>query len=205
MGRGTDYDAVVVGAGPNGLAAAIVLARAGASVLVVEHGDRPGGGTRSAELTLPGYVHDVCSAVHPLGIASPYLRSLPLEAHGLAWLHPEVPLAHPLDDGRAGVLLRDVEATGDAVGDRQGWGRLMGPLVGSWDGVVDSVLGPLLRLPRHPVSLVRFGARALWPATTLCRRLLGGDLAPALFAGVAAHSVAALDQPLTAAAGLVLG
>ena len=204
LARRTEYDAVVVGSGPNGLAAAITLAQAGASVLVVEQGERPGGGARSAELTRPGFVHDVCSAVHPLGVASPYLRSLPLEDHGLAWLHPEVPLAHPLDGGRAAVLLRDLEATGDALGD-PGWRRLMGPLVTSWDEVLASILGPMLRVPRHPVTLSRFGARAVWPATTLANRVLGGELAPALFAGIAAHSVAALDRPLTAAAGLVLG
>jgi phytoene dehydrogenase-like protein len=204
MAPAPEYDAVVVGAGPNGLAAAIALARAGASVVVIEHGDRSGGGTRSAELTLPGFVHDVCSAVHPLGVASPYLRSLPLEAHGLRWLHPEVPLAHPLDDGRAAVLLRDLDATAEALGDR-GWRRLMGPLVASWDGVLDSILGPILRPPRHPVALARFGIRALWPATTLAGRMLDGQLAPALFAGIAAHSVAALHRPLTAATGLVLG
>jgi phytoene dehydrogenase-like protein len=205
MAPAPEYDAVVVGAGPNGLAAAITLARAGASVVVIEHGDRAGGGTRSAELTLPGFVHDICSAVHPLGAASPFLRTLPLEAHGLTWLHPEVALAHPLDDGRAAVLLHDVGATGDAVDDRRGWCRVMGPLVASWDEVLASILGPLVRLPRHPLALARFGARAVWPATALSARILTGDLAPALFAGIAAHTVAALDQPMTAAAGLVLG
>ena len=199
-----EYDAVVVGAGPNGLAAAVALAGRGASVLVVEQGDTPGGGCRSAALTLPGFVHDVCSAVHPLGAASPYLQTLGLAEHGLEWVHPEVLLAHPLDGGRAGVLLRDVGATGEAVGDVDGWRRLLGPVVDRWEAVMAGVLGPLLRVPRHPVALAHFGLRALWPATTLARRALGSPEAQALFAGIAAHSVAALERPLTAAAGVML-
>lgn len=201
----TDHDAVVVGAGPNGLAAAVALAAAGVSVLVVEQGDTPGGGCRSAELTLPGFVHDVCSAVHPLGAASPYLNSLALSEHGLEWLHPEVLLAHPLDDGTAGVLLRGVDDTGEAVGDAAGWRRLMGPVVDGWDAVMAGVLGPLFRVPRHPVALARFGLRAMWPATVLARQVLGSPQAQALFTGIAAHSVAALERPLTAAAGVMLG
>ncbi len=198
-----EYDAVVVGAGPNGLAAAAALAGAGASVLVVEQDERPGGGCRSAELTLPGFVHDVCSAVHPTGAASPFLRSLALSDHGLSWLHPEVLAAHPLDGGSAGVLLRGVQDTARALDD-PGWRRLLGPLVTRWDDVSDSVLGPLLRLPRHPLALAAFGVRALWPATTLARRALATDAGRALFAGIAAHSVTALERPLTAAAGILL-
>ena len=196
---------MVVGSGPNGLAAAAALARDGASVLVVEQLDRPGGGSRSAELTLPGFVHDVCSAVHPLAVGSPFLQTLPLKDHGLEWLHPEVMLAHPLDDGSAGVLLRGVDETGRALGDRRGWNRLMGPVVSAWDDVQDSVLAPLLRLPRHPFALARFGVRAAWPATALARAALSAEAARALFAGIAAHSVTALERPLTAAAGVVLG
>ncbi|HEV2069358.1 MAG TPA: NAD(P)/FAD-dependent oxidoreductase [Acidimicrobiales bacterium] len=197
------YDAVVVGAGPNGLAASIRLAQAGASVLVVEQHDQPGGGCRSAELNLPGFLHDVCSAVHPMGAASPYLRSLSLADHGLQWLHPEVLLAHPLDDGSAGVLLREVEDTARALDD-PGWSRLLGPLVESWDDVLDSVLAPVLRVPRHPLSMGRFGLRALWPATVLASRMLANDRSRALFAGIAAHSVNALERPLTSAAGILL-
>lgn len=198
-----EYDAVVVGAGPNGLAAAVAMARGGASVLVVEQGERPGGGCRSAELTLPGFVHDVCSAVHPMGIASPFLSSLPLGDAGLTWLHPEVLAAHPLDDGTTGVLLRGVDETSRALHD-PGWRRLFGPLVSRWDAVADSVLAPVLRLPSHPLAMARFGVRALWPATVLARRTLRTDAARALFAGVAAHSINALERPLTSAAGLVL-
>ena len=197
------YDAVVVGAGPNGLAASIRLAQAGASVLVMEQHDQPGGGCRSAELNLPGFLHDVCSAVHPMGATSPYLRSLSLADHGLQWLHPEVLLAHPLDDGSAGVLLRGVEDTAQALDD-PGWRRLLGPMVERWDDVLDSVLAPVLRVPRHPVSMGRFGLRALWPATVLASRVLANDRSQALFAGVAAHSVNALERPLTSAAGIVL-
>jgi phytoene dehydrogenase-like protein len=197
------YDAVVVGAGPNGLAAGVRLAQAGASVLVVDQHDQPGGGCRSAELTLPGYVHDVCSAVHPMGAASPYLRSLPLHEHGLTWLHPDVLLAHPLDDGSAGVLLRGVEETSRALDD-SGWSRLLGPLVARWDDVLDSVLTPVLRPPRHPLTMARFGLRALWPATVLASKALGNDRSRALFAGIAAHSINALERPLTSAAGVLL-
>lgn len=198
-----EYDAVVVGAGPNGLAGAVRLAQAGASVLVVEQADRPGGGCRSAELTLPGFVHDVCSAVHPMAVASPYLRSLPLADHGLRWLHPEVMLAHPLDDGSAGVLQGGVEDTARALGD-PGWRRLLGPPVAGWDDVVGSVLAPLLRLPRHPLALARFGVRAAWPAHALAATALGTEAGRALFAGISAHSVSALERPLTAAAGIML-
>jgi phytoene dehydrogenase-like protein len=197
------YDAVVVGAGPNGLAAAVRLAEAGASVLVLEQHDRAGGGCRSAELTLPGYLHDVCSAVHPMGAASPYLRTLPLHDHGLTWLHPDVLLAHPLDGGSAGVLLRGVEETSRALDD-SGWSRLLGPLVARWDDVLDSVLAPVLRPPRHPLTMARFGLRALWPATVLASKALGNDRSRALFAGIAAHSINALERPLTSAAGVLL-
>src|SRR5947209_11191648 len=128
-----DYDAVVVGAGPNGLAAAITLARAGRSVVVFEASDTIGGGCRTKELTLPGFCHDVCSAIHPLGLASPFMRSLPLERYGLEWVHPLAPLAHPLDDGTAAVLERSVEATGTTLGrDAAAYRRLMGPLAANW-------------------------------------------------------------------------
>src|SRR5262245_36381972 len=155
------YDAVVVGSGPNGLAAAITMARAGHSVLVLEARDTIGGGTRTAELTLPGFRHDICSAIHPLGVASPFLRTLPLAEHGPEWITPPAALPHPFDDGTAAVLERSVTATADTLGqDATAYQRLMAPLVESWDAIADTVLGPL-RLPQHPLAMARFGLHAL--------------------------------------------
>jgi phytoene dehydrogenase-like protein len=210
---GTDADAVVVGAGPNGLAAAVTLARAGLSVVVLEAAGRPGGGTRSEELTLPGFVHDVCSTIHPLGVASPFFAGLPLGDHGLAWVHPQAPAAHPLPDGSAAVLERSLDATADALGaasrlpgrparDGRTWHRLLDPLVEHWDELSATLLGPLLRVPRHPVVLGRFGARALMPAAGLARLAFQGDAARGLFAGLAAHAILDLRAPLTSSFGL---
>jgi phytoene dehydrogenase-like protein len=197
-------DAVVVGAGPNGLAAAVTLAEAGASVVVLEAADEIGGGARSRELTLPGLVHDVCSAIHPLGVASPYLTTLPLDEHGLEWRFPEIDLAHPLDGGRAGVLVRDLDATAAGLGDDgPAWRRLFGPLVERFDRVGGEILQPVLHVPRHPVDLVRFGLRALPPATLLAR-LLRTDEARSLLAGAAAHAFTPLSRPLTSAVGVTL-
>jgi len=199
-------DAVVVGAGPNGLAAAITLARAGASVVVVEAADRPGGGTRSGELTLPGYVHDVCSAIHPLGVASPFFLEAhaDLAAHGLDWVHPEIPVTHPLPGGRAAVLHRSLGATADALGrDGRAWRGLVAPLVRRWPGFAESVLGPMLRLPSHPVTLTRFGLRALPPAAPLARALFRDPPARAVFAGLAAHAILDLRTPLTSSFGVM--
>ncbi|HEX8218084.1 MAG TPA: NAD(P)/FAD-dependent oxidoreductase [Chloroflexia bacterium] len=205
MSKGTTYDAVVVGSGPNGLAAAITLSRAGKSVLLIEAEETIGGGTRSAQLTLPGFTHDVCSAIHPLAVASPFFRSLPLEEHGLEWVHPPTPLAHPLDDGSAALLERSIEATGRSLGpDAEAYGRLVGPIVSDWERLEGSVLGPL-RVPRHPIALVRFGLRALFPARLLAHTAFRGEHARALFAGMAAHSLLSLDKPLSAASGLLLG
>jgi phytoene dehydrogenase-like protein len=202
------YDAVVIGAGPNGLAAAITLARAGRSVLVIEAKETVGGGSRSAELTLPGYVHDVCSAIHPLGVGSPFFRALPLEKHGLEWIHPQVPLAHPLDDGEAAVLHRSVEATGETLGrDADAYRKLMLPLAHDCETILDAILGPLrpLRILRHPFALARFGLGAIQPARAFAERRFQGREARALFAGMAAHSMLALEQPPSAASGLMLG
>src|SRR4051812_6257436 len=149
-------DAVVVGAGPNGLAAAIVLARAGLSVRVLEAADSVGGGARSAELTLPGFVHDVCSAIHPLGVASPFFRSLPLDRHGLEWVEPPAAVAHPFDDGAAVLVERSPDAAVPALGeDEEQWQRLFGPLARAADSLLEDVLAPL-HVPAHPLLLARF-------------------------------------------------
>lgn len=200
------YDAIVIGSGPNGLAAAITLARQQRSVLVVEAESAFGGGARSAELTLPGFVHDVCSAIHPLGIVSPFFRDVaPLAQHGLEWIHPPAPLAHPLDDGSAAVMEQSLEATGRTLGpDADAYRRLMEPLVNGATALFDETLRPL-GPPRHPILMARFGMRALWPATTLARAWFSGRHARALFAGMAAHSILPLERILTAAVGLMLG
>ena len=200
------YDAVVVGSGPNGLAAAIRLAQAKLSVLVVEANDTVGGGTRSAELTLPGYVHDVCSAVYPLGVGSPFFRHLPLQKYGLSWVQPELPLAHPLENGQAAVLRRSVADTAAGLGqDRGSYEALMTPLVSNWEALAGEFLQPLLHKPGHPLLLARFGLRALAAATALATSRFQGAEARALFAGLAAHSFLPLEQRASAAFGLVLG
>jgi phytoene dehydrogenase-like protein len=195
----------VVGSGPNGLAAAITLARAGRRVLVREAEDTLGGGVRSSELTLPGFVHDVCSSIHPFVPGSPFFRSLPLGEHGLELVHPLCALAHPLDDGSAVVLHRSLEDTVDGLGvDGEAYRRVVGSVVEDWFELERAVLGPPLSAPRHPVALGRFALHALRPAAGLARSAFTTERARALFAGCAAHSMVPLERSPTAAFGLVL-
>ncbi|MBS1564503.1 MAG: NAD(P)/FAD-dependent oxidoreductase [Bacteroidetes bacterium] len=199
----TNPDAVVVGSGPNGLAAAIALQQQGVRVLLLEAKDSIGGGMRTSPLTLPGFLHDVCSAVHPLAVASPFFRSLPLEKHGLYWLQPPVAAAHPLDNGPAAVLLQSMEETAQLLGaDAAAYRQLMGPLVHDWPLLVDDVLAPL-RLPAHPTVMARFGMKALASALRVSQRF-HTQSGKALWAGMAAHSLMPLEDAATAAAGLVL-
>ena len=199
------YDAAIIGSGPNGLSAGITLARAGKPVVVLEARDTIGGGTRSAELTLPGFRHDICSALHPLGVASPAFRDLPLAQYGLSWITPPASLAHPLDDGTAVMLEGTVDQTAASLGpDATAYRRLMRPLVDRWQALLDDVLGPL-RIPSHPLLMARFGLSALLPATTLARTVFRGERARAMFAGMAAHAMLPLTSPATGAIGLILG
>ena len=198
-----EYDAVVIGSGPNGLAAGVELAGAGASVLVVEARDEIGGGTRVAELTLPGFRHDVCSAVHPMGILSPFFRSLPLGRHGLEWISPQASVAHPMPDGPAVMQYRSLERTGEGLGaDAEEYRRLMAPFLRDPHALLADLLGPL-RIPAHPVGMARFGLVAVQSATALCSRRFREERAAALFAGCAGHSVLPLSKPLTAALGMI--
>src|SRR5699024_7281667 len=202
--------AVVVGSGPNGLAAAIRLTQAGLAVTVVEAADTPGGGTGSGELTLPGLLHDECSAFHPLGAASPCFSALGLERHGLRWRWPEIDLAHPLDDGRAALAGRDPALPERSLGSDAGrWRRMFAWAqreeggAGGFDAAVGEILRPLLHVPRHPITLGRFGVRGALPATVTARRF-ADEPARALFMGAAAHKFGRLDAPLTGAVGLLL-
>jgi phytoene dehydrogenase-like protein len=197
------FDAVVIGSGPNGLSAAVTLAQRGASVLVLEASDEIGGGTRTAELTLPGFHHDVCSAVHTTGILSPLFRSLPLEDHGLRWIVPEASVAHPLDDQPAVIMWRSVARTCEELGaDAASYRALVEPFLGNPDGFFDDVLGPL-GWPEHPGMFVRFGLEAMWPATSFARWRFQQSRARALFAGCAGHSVLPLSKMFTAALGVI--
>jgi phytoene dehydrogenase-like protein len=197
-------DAVVVGAGPNGLTAAVLLARAGIKVTVLEAADEIGGGTRTSELTLPGLLHDHCSAVHPMGAGSPVLRALDLEQHGVVWRQPEVDLAHPLDDGAGASIWRSLADTEAALGvDGRAWHRLFEPLSNEFDALADEVFRSVIHLPKRPLRLAQFGVRALQPASWIARRWRTAG-ARALFAGAAAHAFQPLHTATTAAIGLML-
>jgi phytoene dehydrogenase-like protein len=201
-----DNRAVVIGSGPNGLTAAIVLARTGRKVTVYEQSQTLGGGARSGELTLPGFVHDICSAVHPLAVSSPAFEEFPLASYGLEWIQPPAPVAHPLDDGSAVLLERSLQDTGrNLEPDGERWIRLFKPLIKAWPKLRHDLLAPALRIPRHPLGMARFGLEAFRPASALARSRFRGVRARALFAGMAAHSVMPLEAPLSAAFGLILG
>lgn len=199
------WDAVVVGAGPNGLAAAVELARRGLKVLVRERAPVPGGSARTEELTEPGFLHDVGSAVYPLGVGSPFFSSLPLEEHGLEWIHPDVPLAHPLEGGEAAVLHRSVDETAQALGtDGDAYRGLVAPFVDAWPDFVGHVLDAPLRPPRRPGLMARFGRSGLRSGTDLVSGTFKTPEAAALFGGNAAHSGLPLDRSPSAGVGLVL-
>jgi phytoene dehydrogenase-like protein len=201
----SSYDAVVVGSGPNGFAAAITLAKAGYKVALYEAKDTIGGGMRTKELTLPGFKHDVCSAIQPLGMASPFFRELPLEKFGLEWIHPDAPLAHPLDDG-AVMMERSLEQTAQSLGvDGEAYQFLFSSFTQNSDKLIKSFLAPLIRIPQNPFLMAHFGLYALRSCTMLCNGLFKTKEAKALFAGLAAHAIQPLTAPATASFGLVLG
>ncbi len=198
-------EAFVIGAGPNGFTAAILLAEAGLRATIIEAEASLGGGARSAELTLPGFLHDICSAVHPLAIGSPAFAGFPLAEHGLDWIQPAIPVAHPFDDGSATVLYRSVDQTCGALGmDGVRYARVVKPLVDGWSELASEILQPILHLPRSPLLLGRFGWQACRPAAMAARRLFRTPRVQALFAGLSAHSVLSLDAPGSAAFGWIL-
>lgn len=198
------HDVVVVGSGPNGLAAAVMMARAGRSVLMLEAEETIGGAARTVEFTLPGFRHDAFSSVYPLGIGSPFFSSLPLEEHGLEWVHPPAPLAHPFDDGTAALLERSVHATGETLGDDAGaWRKLVWPLVAHWHALAPDLLAPL-GLPRHPLRMAAFGRHGLRSLQAVAESRFGGERARALLGGCSAHVGLPLTWAATASYGLVL-
>lgn len=198
-----DYDAIVIGSGPNGLAAAIKLAQAGLKVGLFERQATIGGGMRTAELTLPGFHHDVCSAVHPLGLASPYFQTLNLQEHGLRWIHPPYPFAHPYDNEEAAILDRSIEATADSLKENN-YEKIMNSLAKDWPLIANDILAPL-RIPQHPLKMLEFGMMGIQSATGFVERNFVNNRAKSFFAGIAAHSNIPLDKLLTASFGLILG
>ena len=196
--------AVIVGGGPNGLAAALRLAREGIDVTVLEAEDTVGGGARSGELTVPGVIHDHCSAFHPLGVGSPFWTEVGLEKYGLTWRWPEIDCAHPLDDGPSGLLFRSIDATAEGLGpDDKRWRALFSDIVAGFDDLAGDLMRPIVNVPRHPLRLAAFGPRAVLPATVLARWFRTAR-ARALYGGIAAHAFTRLDRPLTASLGLVI-
>jgi phytoene dehydrogenase-like protein len=196
----------IIGSGPNGLAAAITLAQRGVAVTVYERNAQPGGACSTAEVTLPGFLHDLGSSAYPLGVASPFFRSLPLKDFGLRWIQPEAAVAHPLDDGTALLLEHSFEATAAqfTAHDARAWKSLLAPSVRNWPALVEDFTQPLLRIPSHPIAMAQFGLPAMLPATWLAKAFFHGERARALFAGIAAHSVLPLSRIASAATGLVL-
>lgn len=198
-----EYDAVIIGSGPNGLAAAITLQQQGLQVLLLEGRNKIGGGLRTEALTLPGYLHDVCSAIHPLAVGSPFFETLPLREYGLEYIYPEIPIAHPFDNGTAALLKNSLTATANLLGaDEEAYVNLLLPLVNTWPNIVEDVLAPL-HFPEHPLDMARFGWKALTPVTRLARRFKT-EAAKSLLAGMAAHGVLPLDNAATSAIALVL-
>jgi len=194
--------AVVVGGGPNGLAAAIALAAEGVEVTILEAADEVGGGARSSEAIVPGLLHDHCSAIHPMAVGSPFLRNFNLDRYGLAWRWPEVDCVHPLDGGSAGVLYRSVQQTAAGLGrDGRRWLRAFGYPASRFDALSEDIMGPLLRIPHHPLKLARFGAPTVLPASTFAR-VFRTEEGQALFGGVAAHTFRPLHYPMTSAIGM---
>jgi len=197
------YDAIVVGSGPNGLSAAITLQQAGVSVLLLEGKETIGGGLRTAEITLPGYLHDICSAIHPMAVASPFMSALPLQEHGLEFIYPDIAAAHPFDDGTAALLKKSIGETAQLLGkDERAYTKLIQPLTKIWPHIAADILGPL-HIPKHPLWMAQFGLQALTSANYLSRKFQTAK-AKGLWAGMAAHSIQPLTNAATSAIGLVL-
>lgn len=201
----SSFDAIIIGSGPNGLSAAILMAQHGLSVKVIEAKETIGGGTRTLELTEPGFFHDICSAVHPTALGSPFLRTLPLSEYGLEWIHPDFPVAHPLENGKAFVVRKSFNDTLDQLGkDAKAYKNLFQDFINNWDNFSHDLFGTL-RIPKNPLKLARFGWYGMFPAKTLAKSLFKSPNLRAYFSGQAAHSIVPLEKAFTASFGLVLG